>query len=365
LVSEGDQNNFATGLNDPLALGFPPTWFPSNCPSFADADQLDNVLHFLQFAAWRNDPVANPPVNTGLAGVNRIVIVPGFIGTVALEADDGGCSTNGDADSNDAVFRWTSTVTPLAPFTDQNQLLATIAVGGNALGVTDLGDKFVIIVSEADDDRNHDQDPGTDNFLLAWLDPALGANAVWNFDNDSTKAGVQALGVNWMADRPQRDYVLFSLQEKLAGKSLNKHDKDQFDSVPAWGKFTTGAAPELVVRWGPAALADLNAGIVMAGDNVFFRGNQVADHHKYVHSKFGQGSDVVLRTTISHRRIDYISPVNSAFNTDVIVTDGKYGAALLVDEWNAQFDYNKNKTINFGDPQHVIPDFSVRWFPFH
>ncbi len=360
LVSEGHQHNFATGLNDPVALGFPPSWNPSNCPAYADTDVTDDVLHFLQFAAWSADPIANPPQNTGLVGTARIVIVPGFIATISPEAADGGCSTNGDGDTNDLVFRWTSLIAPLSPFTDQNQLLAIALTAGNAASVTDLKDKFVIIVDENADSRNHDQDSNTNNFLVAWLDPSLGASAQWVFDHDPKKAGIQAVPANSMEERPKRDVILLGMKETLSAKSLNNPgvDKDLNDSVPAYASFSTSLPTHLVFPYSPVALANLDGGLVKIGSSVFFRANEFSDTKLWFKHKKGAtpfGTDVLLRGSIKQHGLQFISPINLLGGAPSIFTDEKYGYAWIADETQTLTDYDHD-----GDKTDLV----VRWKRF-
>ena len=66
-------------------LLFPGSWPPFACPLYDDVDQSDDVLFFLEFAAWSSNHVGNPPINIGLVGANRVIIVPGFVATLTPE----------------------------------------------------------------------------------------------------------------------------------------------------------------------------------------------------------------------------------------------------------------------------------------
>ncbi|MCC6409354.1 MAG: hypothetical protein IT453_19505 [Planctomycetes bacterium] len=357
LVSEGQQADFTTGLNDAVGLGFPAGWEPTSCGGYDDTDTADEVLHFLTFAAWAADPIASPVQNTGLAGINRVLAVPGFVGTTVLESADGsdmgagGCDANGDGDVNDAIFRWTSTATPLQPFNDPAELVAMTVVGGNSDGISDLDDRFLCIVDENADSRNHDNDSNVDNLLLAWMDPTLGVNTVWNFDREPSKAGIQSAIVTWMSDREKRDRVLVDIAEQSFGKTQNKSwkDKDVLDEVPAFAYFPNSDPDRFVFPRGPAALSAGNGGLVQAKNSVFFRVSEASDTRDW--NRDNIGSFMLVRTTLSHQGLDYVSPLNNLAQPSVS-TDGRYGAAFLVQEQLVNTDYNHD-----GDKA----DFVVRW----
>ncbi|MCE9595563.1 MAG: hypothetical protein K8S98_15355 [Planctomycetes bacterium] len=358
LVHEGNQNDFIDGLNDAVGLGFPAGWEPTSCTGYSDTDLLDDVLFFLNYAAWFADPVADAPQNTGLAGINRVLAVPGFVGTMVLEAADGsdapdnGCDANDDGDKNDVIFRWVSTATPLQPFNDPNQLVAFAVVNGNASGISDLDDRFLCVVDEAADKRNHDADSNVNNLLVAWLDPTLGASAVWNYDREPTQPGIQSAVTTWLSDRPKRDRVLFAMSEKSFGTTQNKSwkDKDVNDQVPTFARFSKSAPDRLTVPHGPVALFASDGGLVIAKNSVFCRVDEIADTRDW-NGDGAKSSPILVRTTLSHQGLDYISPLN-ILTTDSVFTDEKYGAAFLVDEALANHDYNHD-----GDKS----DFVVRW----
>lgn len=351
LVNEARQADFVDGLNDAVGLGFPAGWEPTGCVGYSDQDTTDNVLFFLDYASWFADPIANPPQNTGLAGINRVLAVPGYVGTTVLENDDGGCDANGDSDTNDAIFRWTATATPLQPFNDPDELVAMLAAGGNAKGISDLDDRFLCIVDENADSRNHDNDSNVDNLLLAWLDPTLGAASVWNFDREPTKTGIQAAIVSWMADRSKRDRVLVDIAERSFGTTQNKSwkDKDVSDEVPAFAYFPNATPDRFAFPRAPAALSAGNGGIVQAKNSVFFRVSEVSDSRDW--NRDNIGSFMLVRSTLSQKGLDYISPLNN-LASDSVFTDGRYGAAFLVDETLVFHDYNHD-----GDRADLV----VRW----
>ena len=354
LVSEAQESDFGTGLNDASGLGFPAAWFPSNCQGFSDTDRFDHVLHLLEFAAWSADPVANPPRNTGLAGFGRVYAVAGFVATLVLESDEGGtCSSNGDGDINDTVLRWAGTANPLLPFTDESELLATAVVGGGSGGVGELGDRFVCVVDEAADSRNHDADALTDSKLVAWLDPADGALAQWTFDHDP-KVGIQAVGASWLLENRARDRIAISMQESVANKSLNGADLDLNDTVPAFARFDSATPPRLRFPYAPVAVTSTNAGIVIEGGYAFYRVDEATDGRDWTNAN-ALNDDVLMFSNVANPGVSFVSALN-LLGLQSVVTDGKVGAALLAQESMALRDFNADGDTN---------DFVVRWFKFN
>lgn len=353
LVSEMGEGDFATGLNDASGLGFPAAWFPSNCQGFSDTDSFDHVLHLLEFAAWSADPVASPPRNTGLAGFGRVFAVAGFVATLVAESDEGGsCSSNGDADTNDTVLRWAGTANPLLPFTDENELLAAALVSGGSGGVGELGDRFVYVVDEAADSRNHDSDALTNSTLVAWLDPADGAAAQWTFDHDP-KVGIQAVGATGLIETRARDRVAISMQEAVAAKSLNGADLDLNDSVPAFARLDSAVPPRLRFPYAPVAVSSTNAGIVIEGGYAFYRVDEAADDRDWT-SANALNDDVLVFSNVANPGLSFVSALN-LLGAPSVVTDGKVGAALLAQESMALRDFNGDGDTN---------DYVLRWFKF-
>jgi hypothetical protein len=354
LVSEADQDDFATGLNDPD--DFHPDWKPEACPSYDDTDRTDDVLHYLEFAAWVASPGANPPVNTGLAGANRVLVVPGYVGTLAPEDEDGGCSTNGDGDTNDIVLRWTRKLLPIKPFPFEDQLVAIKNVPGGTRGVTDLDGRFIAIVDEAADDRDHDPKsvpPGSGTkvqTLVAWLDPNDGNGATWEFNHAN---GPNPLGVggSWMAERKERDRILFAFQESVFGTSINVNgDADTLDSTPTYVSFDPGNQDDLDFPGPAVALDSTNPGMVLAEGVIFYRVDETEDNRDW--NNDGDLDDQVMwRTRMSDNSSTYMGTLNDLPLPAIVASD--FGAAALFDEVQAKRDYN-------GDGDQA--DFVVRWF---
>jgi hypothetical protein len=347
LVSEAAQDDFPNGLND--AALFSASWLPPCSPAYSDTDTADDVLHFLGFNAWSTNPGANPPINIGLAGAGRVFSVPGSVATLSPESDDGGCSTNGDADTSDIVLRWASTTAPYLPVTNSSRLLALANTPGGTQGASDLDGRWIAVVDEAADDRDHDLDGNKDRTLVAWLDPQ--SSAQWTFDH-GTGPGLQSVGVSWMAERPQRDTILAAFQESVFGFSVNSNgDSDTLDSIPTFAEFDGASDLDFP---GPAiALDSANPGMVLAQGMVFYRVDETEDNRDW--NGDGDLDDQILwRTGKSNLISNEMGTLNSLPGAaSVIASD--FGAAYVADEGQADTDFNKD-----GDKA----DFVVRWFRF-
>jgi hypothetical protein len=280
------------------------------------------------------------------------------VATLALEGDDGACDLNGDGDTTDAIFRWVSIATPLEPFTDEDQLVALLAVGGGAAGATDLDDRFLLVVDENADGRNHDGDSESDNLLLAWLDPSDGAGASWVFDHRPGAPGVQARAANWLAERPQRDRVLFSTSELVWGQGLNLDD-DIFDFVPAWARFDPDAPDRLAIGHARAAVPSGNAGVVWARGHVLYRGSEVGDGID--HQVDGCPCELVtLRTRRSIGNVAY-NGVGNTLAAPAAYTDGDIACATLGEEWQVLNGEPVQFAVDLNHDGDAL-DFVVHWF---
>ncbi|MEM7515423.1 MAG: hypothetical protein AAF368_00675, partial [Planctomycetota bacterium] len=206
LVDEAAQG--ATNLNDPALFAM--SWEPTQCTGPDDADAIDRVLHYIQWNAWNMDPLTTPPVNTGLVGVDQVLVLgnsgtAGHVGTISDEADAGNCDLNGDTDTADRIFRHIEVAAQVLPTTSMDNLHALANVPGGTGGAAELQGRFVIVVSEAADGRDLNGDPGNDFDLVAWVDPgALNAEVPFVFDHSANLSGFE-FGATWMQQRADRE----------------------------------------------------------------------------------------------------------------------------------------------------------------
>lgn len=358
LVSETDQG--AVNLNDPG--DFDSTWQPPQCAGEEDADTTDAVLHFLEFAAWNADPVATPPVNSGLVGSKRIVIANNFIGTISTEADEGTCDLNDDGDTADDVVRWTEIVaspSPVLPLTSEANIRALFDVPGGTHGLAELGTRFVIVVSESDDNVDINGGGMTMN-LVGWLSPSNTSTA-WDFTHTSPTQ--VAVGASWMGDQPDRARLDVALEERVLGNNINSHtppvpgeDTDTNDSVPTFAQFSgnTLTFPGVAI-----AVEGDNGGIIVARGFGFYRVSEAEDSRDW--NADGDETDFVLfRTSLTQGTSQQMGALNNAtqlavrFNTRENPSIGAFLASEAL-QGAGGTDFN-----NDGDTLDLV----VRYFNF-
>ena len=282
LVNEAAEG---TSFDDTLLFG--PQWdVDCHGNTLDDDDTDDDVLHWLKFRAWELDQETDAPTNTGLPGTLGepvYVHAKNFVGVASLESDQGptGCDMNGDGDTVDRIFRWLDVDNPTAFVTDPDKLLAlTATVPGvpssdTTGGVVVLDDFWVLLVDEAADGRNHDDEPGIDNLLIGIHDPS-NAGTGWNFDHEDEDGGLTSyVSATWMAQDPSSTARFFmAFDEGVFGFDRNL-DGDLNDSV-----FTLPRRESAVTLEFPGfgvGLAADNAGIGSAGGFSFYRVSEAAE----------------------------------------------------------------------------------------
>lgn len=277
LVDEADQG--ATNFNDPVL--FAASWKPAQCVGFEDADTLDAVLHYLNFALWDMNPGVNPPVNTGLVGDGRVLAIPGtagFVGTLSLESDEGTCDLNGDGDTTDRIFRYVQASTPtLPPGAQANMHAVAHMVPGGTAGVVELDTAFVVLVDEAADGEDHDGDAGNDFDLLAWVEPSDANLEVAYRFNHAPSGPAIFFGATWMDDLFGRTRMMAAISEDVSG-DLNG-DLDVLDSVPTFPDFVPG--PRLNFSGATIAVDPTNPGQVLVEGVTYFRVSEAADQRDW------------------------------------------------------------------------------------
>ncbi|MCE9595942.1 MAG: hypothetical protein K8S98_17270 [Planctomycetes bacterium] len=353
LVNEAAEGSALTGLND--ASLFPGTWKPLNCPTYTDTDTTDDVLHFLVFKDWNTDPIADPPVNTGLVGRDQIVCTSNAVATIADEADEGGgaCDLNDDGDFTDEIVRWVKIGTPTAPERDDTRLVAVAdSTPGGASGLTDLNDKLLAVIDESEDDANYDGN-AADNKLLAWIDPA--SPTTWVTDHSSSST--LFFGTTWLGEGRPHDQARIAFQESVwaqnlgsaADSSLGNDDGDTGDSLPGLSLF--GSSTDLDFFWPRVATSAANAGITIHHSVLFFRISEAADKTDW--NGDGDKLDtIVARTALNGSNFLSLGTANDIADRPIVEGNGNIGAAWIADEAAADKDYNKD-----GDKTDLV----VRW----
>lgn len=352
-----------TNLNDPAL--FDPAWQPAACVGLEDADTDDDVLFFLNHAAWIANPFLNAPVNTGLVGSEHVLVVrtsplsPGYVATVSSEDDEGACALNDDEDADDLVVRWVLAQAPVLPFTDPDELLAISEVPGGTRGATDFASRFVIAVDEAADGRDHDGFEDEDVVILAKLDPSS-ANPRWIFDQSAGSDFF--VGPTWMRKTDEGDRLLVAMSEAVLRLPLNAGDSDLADAVPTFGVADPLESGDIDFPGPPVAVVADEPGIVIGGPIALFRVSEPFDDRDW--NRDGNKSDVVLLAA----RLDDLERVRFVAtlmnnpgdgSPPLLVTaggnTGAIGAAFVASEAGENRDFNAD-----GDSD----DFVVRWFRF-
>lgn len=323
LVDEGAQGatNFNT-VNPLPPVELTPSWQPFQCPTL-DSDASDDVLFFLIWSDWTDLVTPDAPRNTGLVGnggsdgVGQIAIAGGFVAVISSEADENGCDLNADGDlvtNDDDVVRMTQIVArPAAifPVVTQAHILALSDVPGGTHGLAELDARFVISVSEAEENQDLNQG-GLGDHLLAWIVPAA-APAPWDFTHGESAPHLTYVGASWLSEQPDRSRLTAAYEEKvkspgvdgalgtpddIGGVSINTipasnpGDNDILDSVPTFPDFIGG---HLSFRGVAIAVDDDNAGVEVVRGFLFYRVDEDEDDRDW--NADVDETDFVLRTT--------------------------------------------------------------------
>jgi len=288
LVSEADQG--AASRNS-SAVGA--SFRPAHC-TMDDVDALDQVLTVLSFAAWDADPIANPPINHGLAGRDRIAFTLTHVATIVAEGDDT-CDLNNDGTATDRVVRWmpvaNDAVDALLPINTAAQIKALADVPGGGHGLYELSGQFVIVASEAqggDIDGNN----GLDADLVLRLAPSV--TSTWSFLHGDMN--LVPISTTWVSPRENEGFLGLASEERLANVPLNPGDNDVNDTVPAFASFSGGFLRFPFARF---AVDRDSAGIVVTGNIGFWRLSE-ADDNRDLNSDGDMTDELLARTIFSN-----------------------------------------------------------------
>jgi len=360
---------------------FAPSLIPDGC-SADDDDTNDQVLHYFYYADWSNDAASFPIANTFLPGRHRVFSVADVIGTITFEGDDADCNYNslmgleGDNDQTDSYARWVTadenTASPnLDSLRARDDLLALALVPagggsgfipGGTFGVAEFENTIAIVVGEAEDARDHDNDTDSDHDLLALYDSDTG----WDFDlrsGSNPPLEPVYVGVDWMGESSDRSWLNLSTQELVWDENLNGEfstDDDLDDLIPVTALFN---GPDIVLPFFRVALTPSNAGMTIVDDVLFYRVDEGNDSRDW--NGDGDTADTYLfRTSVdgpfeSNSNFGY-SKSMSVLSTDVrpaieYQSDGGVviGGALIADEAMEGEDFNGD-----GDTSDLV----VRYF---
>jgi hypothetical protein len=381
LVDEAAQGG--TNLNDPAL--FSPTWKPNQCVGFEDTDATDWVLHYLFFAAWNADDTTSPPRNTGLVGTRKIAISNSYIATITPEHDagdngglnaEGDCDLNGDGDMDDYVVRWTQMVpSPAAilPLTPAANIHALSDVPGGTHGLAEVSNRFVIQVSEPQDNLDINGDGQKTFDYVGCLTPngSGNTNTPWDFIHGSS--GNICFGGSWMAEIPDRTRFVMGLLEKsygvfgtTPGVNLNAHnpplpgeDTDILDSIPVFPNILSGNT--LNIPGVAIAVQTANAGIVVTKGDVFYRVSESEDSRDW--NGDGLETGFVLYATSLGQQVSFdLGTMNSLPGRQAIEYDAE-GASPSVAVYLADEQLQGPTGTDFnhdGDASDLV----ITWFSY-
>jgi hypothetical protein len=362
LVSEAGQDGLSLNSS---ALG--PNFRPAQCAD--DMDATDDVLAVLTFGAWMLDPAANPPVNHGLAGRDRIAFAGNYVATIVSEVQDN-CNLNGpmtplpDLDSTDLVVRWVAIANgpldPILPINDANQIRALADVPGGGHGLYELSNRFVIVASE-EDGGNIDTDDMLDANLLGWLMPST-SSTIWDFYHGQDDT--QVVEASWLSPRESESRLGVAFTERVGvmphslnpGTVQNPGDTDTLDAIPTFATFGSG---RMVFPGVGIALDKDSAGMVTAKGWTFYRVSELEDSRDT--NNDGDEMDFILEVTDYSVGTTFGLSVANSLDRDVVDV-ARFGsiqcAAFLATEaqqgvGGTDFDTDGDRT-----------DLVLRWFRY-
>lgn len=355
LVSEADQG--PDNFNVSTAPDLPPSWLPLQCTA-EDGDMTDEVLHYVLYLGFVADSDTNRPLNTGLAGSDRVLALmasgDNFVATLVDEADTD-CDLNDDGDTTDQVFRWAPVGGGTAYVIDPDALLAVEDVPGGIDGVFDFDQRFIAVISESDNGADYNGETSGPGFesqdLVAWLDPSA-ATPAWVFDHNPSSAGVQAAGSDWLAEREERDFLLSTFLESVIDQSINSlgGDTDKIDSVPTFARFQSPL--DLDFPGPTVATMPGNAGVVIAFDFGFFRVDEADDARDW-NGDGDQTDSMLFRTNPDTMQNTNVLSVLNDLPRPAVESGGTIGVAYIASEPMSGVDHNGD-----GD----MADLVLRWF---
>ncbi|MFT7486680.1 MAG: hypothetical protein ACI9F9_002536 [Candidatus Paceibacteria bacterium] len=339
LVAEAAQE---ANLNLFDGILLPLSWQIPAC-TVDDSDQIDEILHVIRFGVWDADSVNNPAVNTGLAGNGRVLIADDAVATICPEASENNCIFNADGDPSDRILRWiridgqNPPSSAGGPERTTSRLIALDSnLPGPAQAVAELDGAFVIQIDELLDGHNHDNAPGSNRKLIAWIDPD-NPTPGWTF-NHSTVTNFYATAT-WMGEQPGHTRLGVAFAESSNGDDLNG-DGDQADSMPTWVDLT-GAPLRLSFLGRFLATDKDNAGITLANGTGFFRFSET--EHGVDENGNGNPNDILLvRVSFSSGVASNMGILNNLARLSMETeADGSSAAgAFLIDENLTGTDFN-------------------------
>jgi hypothetical protein len=224
-------------------------------------------------------------------------------------------------------------------------LHALTNVPGGTHGLAELGTRFVIEVSEAQDNLDINGDAAKTFDYLGWLTPPGSGTLLWDFTHGSGSSTY--IGASWMTETPDRSHLDAAIQEAsygpagAPGQNINSHvppiageDTDTNDSVPTF-PLLTGSPTFLGFPGIAIAVQTGNSGIVIARNIGFYRVSEAEDSRDWNSDGLETGF-VLFRTSLTQGVSTSMGPLNSIpgrpsveFNSE---ESSPVGCVFLADE---------------------------------
>ena len=265
------------------------------------------------------------------------------------------------------MVRWVETSLPVLPPTHWTNLLALVdeeQIPGGTAGFAHLeGGGMTVLCDEAADGEDHDDSDDYHRLIATWR------GNWWDFTHYFTHYSFTHGGAKWTTETSDRRTLLAAIQESVEGYNLNTlgTDSDTNDCVPAIIEPYSGPGMHFLVM--PYATPPDNPGIVLAGDELFYRVSEANDSQDW--NGDGDKADLVLfRTDLatdedsgahSAGKSSYMGVANDLPRA-VIDVDSAAASPLAGAVISSEDGAGKKGTDYDGDGDK--DDFVVRWFRF-
>jgi len=224
------------------------------------------------------------------------------------------------------------------PDTELQHMIAIEDVPGGYDGVAEVGGRLMAVVSEQDDERNYDANASDDNDILVWINLSEPGGPL-NWKVPARALTMDALGVSWLAETPDRADLIYADEEKLIGQSCNVRDTDIVDNFPTIGFFDS--TQNFDWRGYCYAAESFNPGVVLIDDTVFFRASEAEQNFDI--NEDGDANDMVLlrHGVFPLGTLLFVDTLNN-LPGDAVFTGTDDLVAFYVDEAMAGEDRNRD-----------------------
>jgi hypothetical protein len=367
LVDELGQGN--TNLNAQGLFGQP--LLPESCAGTPDTDTNDQILHYLEFAEFVAGTAT--PVNTGLVGEDRILILTGFVATVASEADSQLRPQRGRRHERPGGALGGHGGARRARARRGSHARARDGAAGGSFGLSVLQDRLIAVVDEAADEQNIDGKAG-EHDLVGWINRRRATRCGSSRTRARTRrASARACSTRRATRSPSRHELdgrrvrrraprpdvprggpaRRERQHRVAEHELRVHaggEGRRHDRRPAGVGGLRGEPQHARLRRRRLRARQEQRGHRPAGAYAYFRVSEADDNRDY-NADGAKNDVVVIAQPADHVRSGADGHVDSL--TSPVITTGDRAAAFQSSESQAGIDFNDD-----GDTTDLV----VRYF---